>query len=748
MSIKALSNSVVIKEKSRIVIGPKKTKNIFFDCFSHGYGKFYVPVYIIINDNHIFDGTVFASVVPTTVRCDQKEIIINPKTHRSFFELFNPVNCDIKFSWEIQDRNFKVIPDCGVVPSRKNVYCSVMFIPQINATYKTEIYLLSQSGAKQIITVICKNERASIGFSAVYVDFKNIPLNITVIENVVLRNFSDEEIMYLVNNPNPIDEITVSPVAGKINAKSDVDFSITALFNDVISFNCPVTFIMQDNYTYTVDITGNVVYPTVTITPENIQIPKGPLHCCRRYNFKMKNTSAAKNVISFHLDDIPEFTVTDLEHKPITNAFTLKPDEAKEMILEFSPFEQVAYSLYFPYKMNDIIGPPLLNDSTSLRPENYFRKKREICIKRTVELSKAIRTLNIRCAANASWFTFSSIYLAFNYEKNVKCRKRFSITNVSVTDHHFTIPKVDPKYPFTVKLEKKNDHELTDDSWKFIITPDETVSFKIEYIPSDYGECSMELPLYVEKFSEEYPFNYLKLCGVYNRPLITCECSLVYFQAIKAKEKASKRVTLKLDFHQQDCVLELNIQHETLSGKLLKRVASGKTNNAIFNSTVDCLVKFSPKEECIVRAPIIFTCSCGVSREMLVRASANNSIFCCYQSFIKARAASENEKFESTFPFFPHPKNDSYYARTVKVIKDDVERWLFSQGFFYMGFFKIPYGLARFPVNIEPILEAPETAVPKSKLKFTSVKPPLILPLVQLLVNLIDPNVTQYFYEG
>lgn len=746
MSIKALSNSVVIKEKSRIVIGPKETKNIFFDCFSHGYGKFYVPVYIIINDNHIFDGTVFASVVPTTVKCDQKEIIINPKTHRSFFELFNPVNCEIKFSWEIQDSNFKVIPDCGVVPCRKNVYCSVMFLPQIHATYKTEIYLLSQSGAKQIITVICKNERASIGFSTDQVEFNNIPLNTTVIKNVVLRNFSDEEIVYLVKNPNPMHEITVSPTVGVINAKSDIDFLITVLFKDVTSFDCPVTFVMQDDYTYHVNIIGNVVFPTVSITPQHIQIPKVPLHCCRRHNFKMKNTSPADNVISFHLDDIPEFTVTDLENKPITKDFTLKPDEFKEMILEFRPTEPVAYSLYFPYKMNDIIGPPMLNDPTTLRPDNYFKKK--VSMKRISELPKAIKALNIRCAASAEWFTFSSLHLVFDYEENAKCKKRFSIKNVSSTDHSFTIPHVDPKLPFTVKLDKKNDSEPIEDSWKFTIEPNETVSLKIEYIPSEYGSCTTELPMYVDKYSQKHPFNYLKLSGVYHRPLIVSHSGFVYFQAIKAKERINKKISLTLDFHRKDCAVVTNVRHETLSIKFLQRIVSDNASNGTYSSVVDYMVKFSPRNECIVCAPIVFTCSCGASNEIVVRASADNSIFCCYQSFIKARAMSENEKFESTFPFYPYPEDNSYYAKTIKVIKDDIERWLFSQGFFYMGFFKIPYGLARFPVDIQPRVEGSKMTILKSRSKYRLTKSSSILPLVHLLVNLIDPNVTKYFYEG
>ncbi|KAJ8969857.1 hypothetical protein NQ314_001541 [Rhamnusium bicolor] len=507
VSIKALNNSVVIKEKKRMLIGPKITKNIFFDCYSHGLGKYYVPVFIIVNHCHIFDATVFAKVVPTTVKCNLKDITIDPITNETFFEIFNPVNCDISFSWEVQDKNFVVIPESGTIPFRRGIFCRIIFIPQLQAVFKTEIYLISQSGAKQVFTVSLENSKASVGFHTYLVKFDNIPLNMPVNKEVVLRNFSDVKIMYLISNPNPLEEITIKPTEGKINAKSDIHFQITAHFKNVVEFNCSIQFILQDVHKYSVNITGNVIFPRIKLEPEFIQIHKIISGAYIRRVFRVTNISETQSFINFPLEDIPEFFITDMDKNNINTVIALEPNESKELFLEFKPTEPIAYSIFLPYILNGIIGPPALNDPLSLNPMIYFKDKiTDSILKIAVTLPDTLSTLSIRCAAGPPWLIFSSLHL-YLFSFSNKRKKHFTITNISNTEHQLTIPLIDAEYPFSFKLEKKS-YQINNGVCEVCIEQEEMVTFTVEFNPTEYGQYEIELPIFVDKYFEKCPFNF------------------------------------------------------------------------------------------------------------------------------------------------------------------------------------------------------------------------------------------------
>nr|CAI5820755.1 unnamed protein product [Callosobruchus analis] len=161
--IRALNNSVVIKGKENLIIGTNDKREIYFDCFSHGLGRYYVPVYILINNCHIFDATVFAEVVTKTVKCYEKEVFIDPTTNTVYFEIYNPVNCGITYSAEIQETCFKIVP---------------------------------ASGAKQIIKVKFQAGPAKVpvNFNTDVVNFENIPLNVAVYQDILLSNNSDTSV--------------------------------------------------------------------------------------------------------------------------------------------------------------------------------------------------------------------------------------------------------------------------------------------------------------------------------------------------------------------------------------------------------------------------------------------------------------------------------------------------------------------------------------------------------------------------
>ncbi|KAH1024598.1 hypothetical protein HUJ05_004058 [Dendroctonus ponderosae] len=53
------------------------------------------------------------------------------------------------------------------------------------------------------------------------------------------------------------------------------------------------------------------------------------------------------------------------------------------------------------------------------------------------------------------------------------------------------------------------------------------------------------------------------------------------------------------------------------------------------------------------------------------------------------------DTYESTYPLFPADNDTSNYANELRTVVAIIERWLYSQGYFYQNYYKIPMDIAR-----------------------------------------------------
>nr|XP_023018449.1 cilia- and flagella-associated protein 47-like [Leptinotarsa decemlineata] len=731
ISIRALSNSVVIKGKRRKTIVAHKTENIYFDCYSHGLGKYYVPVYIIVNDCHIFDATVFAEVVPTTVKSSQKEIIICPRSHSAFFEMLNPVNCNIDFNWEIQDANYKIEPLFGDVPPRRKLICEIKFAPQMDAIFTTEIYLLSQSGAKEIIKVVNENKKAEVLFHTQNLDFGDIPLNSVVTRKLILKNFSEEAVIVNLTNPNLMKGVKVHPTEGTLGAHSNIIFRVSVKFKAVGNFGCALVFRIQDEYIHRVEVTGNICYPKFSIEPKFIQIRKIETGAIHRRIFKVTNAGVTKNSISFFFLNFPEFSVTDIDRRPIESGIELEPNESKDLYLEFKPHEPTAYSLFFPYILNGLIGPPVLNDPRSLDPRHYFSEVEGLQI--SPECPNTVPLVRVRCAAGEALFTFSTLDLTFVYRQEI-CQSHFEVTNVSNSVHVLVLSVAEVVKPFSIAVEKcDRSSSLSSKYHQVELGPNEKVDWVVNYEPTEYGQSDLYLPFGIEAIKNG-PSNFLRLSGTYPEPKFLCESKVLYLQTIPAEECISKGVRFQLLNHKGDCSIVSEITHPDLTSIFEERPTVSEDESELF-----MCVTFRPQSECTVSSEIKVSCTCGTSLELLVKCAAKNCRLLCYNFYLEEKFQEKNE----SFPYYPFDTTNEGFLEGMDAIVAIVEKFLYSQGFFYTDFFKIPDGISMYPFGI--YREKGKTrSVKDEKTKKISEN----LPLVQLLINLLDDSVLNYFRYG
>ncbi|VEN49262.1 unnamed protein product, partial [Callosobruchus maculatus] len=738
--IRALNNSVVIKGKENLIIGANDKKEIYFDCFSHGLGRYYVPVYILINNCHIFDATVFAEVVTKTVKCYEKEMYIDPTTNTVYFEIYNPVNCGIRYRAEIQETCFKIVPASGIIAPRSGMTLRLSYIPEFDPPLKTELYLCSESGAKQIIKVQFQDGPAKVpvNFNTDVVNFENIPLNMPVYQDVVLSNNSDTSVAVIVDNPSPMKGIEVSPDQGILMAKCDAIIKIRVHFKIPVVFKCRLKIRVHSSK-FEITVTGKVSLPFVSFQPNFLQFPKIPAGAFQRRKFRMTNTSEAVVNVNFDLKSFADLTLTYMDGQNCTTSISLEPNLFVDLWLEFRPIEPVVYTTYIPYILNDVIGPPRMNIAKSLDPLSYFnmdlaknQPRRSIAYEGLV-CDKKLNFLRVGCTAGRPWLQISPLNIDF-VERNILSSQfqYFTVVNVSNVQQRFGFlnEESNDQKPFKIF---DDDELITKRYYNRSLQPNEELKLKIEFKPAEFGKYKEDIPLFIESFFENNcPFNYLHVSGLCPHPSIISDTNILFFETIPPHDRRSKTLSMQLFSHPYSCVLEVENEEESLEVTW----EESKLQQSQFSKDVDITVTFQPTAECNINSVVIFKCSCGTTFKLIVKGQADNCLLVTYDSLIRSTL---KEDLGSTFPLFPDKEKHPFLHNEMMTILHIVEQWLFSQGYFYNHYYKIPDTIRRYSFEKK---KKPKKANFRDKGDGDEVQK--FLPLQRLLVNLLDTTVAKY----
>nr|CAH7741743.1 unnamed protein product [Callosobruchus chinensis] len=738
VKIRALNNSVVIKGKENLIIGTNVKREIYFDCFSHGLGRYYVPVYILINNCHIFDATVFAEVVTKTVKCYEKEVHIDPTTNTVYFEIYNPVNCGIRYSAEIQETCFKIVPASGIIAPRSGMTLRLSYIPEFNPPLDTELYLFSESGAKQIIKVKFQAGPAKVpvNFNTDMVNFENIPLNMPVCQDILLSNNSDTTVAVIVDNPRPMDGIEVSPDQGILMAKCDEVIKIRVHFKIPIVFKCKLK-IRVHSRKFEIIVMGKVSLPFVSFQPNFLQFPKIPAGAFQRRKFRMTNTSEAVAYVKFDLKSFSELNITYSDGQDCNKSISLEPNLFVDLWLEFRPIEPVVYITYIPYILNDIIGPPRMNMAKSLDPISYFnmdqaKNQQQKSIQcEGVACERKLDFLRVGCIASRACLQISPLHINF-VEQNILSLQLeyFSVINVSNVQQRFGfLNQVKDHKPFKIFDE---DGLISKRYYNKNLQPNEELELRVEFQPEEFGKYKEDIPLFIESFFEyNCPFNYLHLSGLCPHPSFSSDKNFLFFETIPPYDRRSKTITIQLLNHQSNCVLE--VENEERSLEVTWKESTFQKSR--FSRDVAVTVIFRPTVECNINSAVIFKCSCGITFKLNVMAQADNCLLVSYDSLIRSTMT---EDLGSTFPFFPDKEKYPFLHNQMMTILHIVEKWLFSQGFFYKHYYKIAHTIRRYSFEKKKAkkINFRDTGDGDEVRKF--------LPLQRLLVNLLDASVTKY----
>lgn len=405
----------------------------------------------------------------------------------------------------------------------------------------------------------------------------------------------------------------------------------------------------------------------------------------------------------------------------------LEPGEVKSLYLEFQPTEPIIYSLFVPYILNGLIGPPRLNSPKSLSSSTYYQYSLQSSNFPKKIITETLPVLRARCISGTPWIKFSSLNIEFQSSEE---ENTFTITNSFNCDANITLQINHLSEEFIMIPEENQDIVKAEKVLKLCLEPQQKFSFLIKFQPKEFGKYYGVVPIRIDLLTRREPFNCLSLRGWYPQPTIKSSLKILCFQTVPLNVQLKRTVSLLFSHHKAHCSFQIKSTCECFKTSHRNKIVMSPNQ-----FTCDLVIVFSPKREDNYLSELTVSCSCNSHEFVQIRGCASYANILLYKSPLTEIPVSVSGK---PFPYYLQ----GYDKLTVPVdtVIKHLENWLYTQGFFGQYQYMIPYTICRYPFNLYEN---------KKKNCFGKKKKNTIhLPIVQLLMNVIDKSVIKYLIIG
>ncbi|RZC34177.1 uncharacterized protein BDFB_008538, partial [Asbolus verrucosus] len=743
--LKSSKACIVFLHDSRYVIHGREKKKIPFIFSTTTIGRYYVNINVLINDSALYVVAVVARVVPKTLKLESTTIDFTESDgHYKFFNLINGLNAYTTFSWDIPKGCFKIFPAEGGIKAESFLTSVVMYYPDPSQPNVTECTLTSESGQKKIVQLSYKRRKPSVVFDTYSIDLGVIPLNISIRKKLIMKNQKNFQVSYNLPEGIPVPGISIEPKDGILSGQDSQVFIISICLSVVIEFSTNITFAINEEDEIKIELKGIVDYPRFVLSPDTLYFRKIAPYSFDTLAFKVKNLSKCESYMTFPMADFPEFSITEYEENqfPHQKKIVLQPEEAKVFFLHFHPNYVSTYTFSLPYVINDIFGPTHLNSNQTLNPHYFLQENQSIYehvdgVTIIKNLPKNLPVIRINCCAFEKFLEFSSLNINLIYfgegHYNNLINTDFEIINTSNDTVRVCIRIDDLVLPFTLTLKSEKQIEYYDVSYMMQLEPGEKIVFVVGFQPSDLGEYSVKLPIFLRHYYDNKIFNYLNLKGVYKRPTIIPSSDCFDFAPIPVKIKNEYHLTLHMQNHFKNC----EVTNETDLNGLCTIFETGRRANP-GESYLKILLTYTAMKPNCFDTRLYFRCSCNsscaITGDTVECELSSTSILCPKNLTVVVN------KNITTYPCFPNDNDNSDYACYMRRLQKTLESWIYSQGFYLKSYYKIPEGFTYYCRIIEPKRKIPYASSKKPK--------PAELPLLQLIMNLVGREVRNSIITG
>lgn len=332
---------------------------------------------------------------------------------------------------------------------------------------------------------------------------------------------------------------------------------------------------------------------------------------------------------------------------------------------------------------------------------------------------------------------FSRLNVNFNYNLG-KIYEEIKIENLSDQKIRLLLDTSTLEEPFQLEV---TGCKVTDFGQSHLIRfqPGDVAFYHLKFNPVGYGDYTLKLPIYLKEYYENCIFNYITATGVYDEPKIIFLKRALYFEVTMPGLVEEQVVSIKLENHRPGCKISVTCDVEFI------KISINKSEDSALIS-----LEFAPKTVCQIDGISTYTCTCGGASQLILRAVSGRSITIAYvpigirdsvnsytrKSYLEPFVVESITSWDSflKYPYFPLIESSRYYYEKFSVL-GAVEYWLYSQGFLFKEYYKIPLTISRyFEFQTKD----------KEKIKDKKEKRPNRLPVQQLLINLCGYEILKY----
>ncbi|XP_015836067.2 cilia- and flagella-associated protein 47 [Tribolium castaneum] len=766
--LQANKSCIVFENNARHIIQSCEKKKIPFTFSTCSIGRYYVNINVLVNDSTLYEVTAVAEAVPKTLRVEPHHIEFHEYDgHYKFFKLMNGLNAYTSFEWEVPEGSFKIYPAYGGIKAESYILCMMAYTPDLTEESFSECVLTSESGQKRILQVSRKKRKYDVAFDTYEIDVGLISLNIPVRRKLIMKNLKNFQTLFSIPGGVPVPGVKIEPQEGILDGLDSQVFIITVHINAVVEFSTEIVFLVGEREEVAIAFKGSVDFPKFSFKPDIMYFRKIAPFGFDTLAFVVRNLSKTTNYVTFPCDEFPEFTVTDNEdeHFPHIDKIVLQPSQGKVFYLHFHPYYISTYSLFLPFKINDILGPVNIN-SNATASTNYFLRElttkyeNNYSINILTRYPKALPLVRLTASAIEKTLEFSSLNINFVYfdedHYNNVTSTDFEITNTSDDVAAVCIRLDDLDYPFSLQPKGNPNVEYYGISYKIVLEPGEKAAFSAQFSPSDLGEYVVKLPLFLRHYFDDKIFNYLTLRGVYDTPTITPSLACIDFEPVPVKLASEFRLKLHMNNHFENCEVISDTEVIGLHAMFEKGRRPEKGESVLPVS----LVYECTKDSCF-NSKLAFYCTCNARCEVTVTGVTENNLLTthAYSHMLKESGSTDGSsnflyshksstpylrpeyidmltnKNTTPYPLFPSDDDKSDYAEYMRKLRKTLENWLFTQVFYSKCYYKIPEGFSDF-CKADP---------DRKKVRFGGIKKSktVELPLLQLIANVCGQGIKQ-----
>lgn len=365
----------------RLAANSIKSVNIKF--FGATPGKFFTIINAIVNIHHCIPIMFNANIEPLHLRTNITEVIINLNdvNTSSTISIINNLNVPVHYTWLIPTGScFVVVPKSGIVPKNRYILSEVFYQQDFSNRSSTKLTLKCYNGSIFNISATAYAEQIETAMKETVIDIPHIPLNIEYTRYATIINRGYSPVLFSIRNPNPTPGLQIHPTDGLIPRRSYQVLKIKILMKVIAAFKCSIDVVIHNtNDSLKFDITGKVDFPSLLIEPDAIRLKRiaaGSFDCS---NFSLTNTGKSDIKVNYVQDISPEFSIVSLEEIDKTKTITeiyLPPGSKETFTLNYFPIDVTMIRFYFPFIINDILGPPLCKEDV-LNPSIYLSENEE-----------------------------------------------------------------------------------------------------------------------------------------------------------------------------------------------------------------------------------------------------------------------------------------------------------------------------------------------------------------------------------